>query len=71
MTKKDYIILAKVIRKTKEAVEYNRTNARTEHDKLIAQNIIEATESTLATDLMNDNPRFNFSKFQEACELQD
>lgn len=57
MTKKDYILIAGIIKKEAEAWQANSLQARA----------IDRLASAFAEELAKHNPRFNHQKFIAAC----
>lgn len=61
MTRKDYVAIAEAIKRTREALP---TNADLEH------NAVCRTARNIALVMLNDNPRFDVSRFLKACGVQ-
>lgn len=61
MTKKDYILLATVIKNSRSALQY-ATTAPTE-----TKRSLDIVRDYLATALEKDNPRFDIVKFLDYC----
>jgi hypothetical protein len=63
MTKKDYILIAKVLKEARKLpiMIYETDKPQVNHDDLLA--------TLLVTELRKDNPKFNEEKFLTACGL--
>lgn len=65
LTRKDYKQLAEILKSVKEE---HQGMASDQEELRIVNSIFYDLESNLASWLKNDNPKFNATKFQEACQ---
>jgi hypothetical protein len=56
MSRKDYVVIAEAIRRTREAT-----------DNVVAQATLSTLSITIAADLQADNARFDLDRFLRAC----
>lgn len=67
MTRKDYELIAKVIRDTRTDLEaYRSAQAR----ELTSDEAVDLLALNMTTALYNTNPRFDASRFREACKAK-
>lgn len=70
MTKKDYILIAAVVRSEAEQLEGMKHDL-TKHEYSGAKNTLRMLSHSLARALHSDNERFDYDKFRAACEVVD
>ena len=61
MTKKDYILIAKILKENRRLIK----EAQKEKRKLTIDGVVNAIERDIADVFFNDNPRFDYDKFME------